>query len=90
MSYYSEVVMEVEDYFKKNLPQYEVIEVRSKSIYAEDYYLYMVSAFKENDNTYAVWTTWNQQLCSLNGGHYNLQSLEDCEKIFAEHYNNGK
>lgn len=90
MSYYSEVVMNVEDYFKKNLPLYEVIEVRNKSLHPEDYYFFMVSAKKKNDNSFAVWSSWNNSTLCLNYGHYDLPSLEDCEKIFAENYNDGK
>lgn len=31
----------------------------------------------------------NEQLQSLNYGHYDLASLEDCEQIFAEFYFKG-
>lgn len=89
MSYYSEVMMNVEDYFRKNLKQYTVLDVRNKSIFAEDYFLFMVSAIKE-DGSYAVWSCWNNETMSLNHGHYGLKTLEDCEKIFAENYNDGK
>ncbi len=79
----------VEEYFKKHLPQYRVLEIRKKSVYPKDSYLFMVSARKE-DGTYAVWTAWNEATQSLNYGHYALQTLEDCEKVFAEFYNDGK
>lgn len=79
----------VEKYFKKHLPQYRVLEIRKKSVYPEDSYLFMVSAIRE-DGTYAVWTSWNETTQCLNYGHYALQSVEDCEKVFAEFYNDGK
>lgn len=41
----------------------------------------MVSAKKSN-GTYAVWTAWNEATQSLNHGHYDLKSLEECEKGF--------
>ena len=84
-----QVRMNVEQYFKKHLPEYTVLEIRKKSVYPEDSYLFMVSAIKE-DGTFAVWTSWNETSQSLNYGHYNLQTLEDCEKVFEEFYNNGK
>lgn len=79
----------VEEYFKKHLLQYTVLEIRKKSVFPEDNYLFMVSAIKE-DGSFAVWTSWNETSQSLNYGHYNLHSIEDCEKVFEEFYNNGK
>lgn len=79
----------MEEYFKKHLPQYEVLEIRKKSVYPEDNYLFMVSAINE-DGSFAVWTCWNEKSQSLNYGHYNLSCIEDCEKVFQEFYNNGK
>lgn len=77
----------VELYFKKYLPEYTVLEIRRKSYHPADSYLWMVSAKKE-DGTYAVWTAWNESSQSLNYGHYNLKSIEECEKIFKEFYFN--
>ena len=45
----------------------------------------MVSA-KKDDGTYAVWTGWNETTKSLNYGHYDLTSEEDCEKVMNEFY----
>lgn len=42
---------------------------------------------KKDDGTYAVWSSWNQELNTLNHGHYNLKATADCEKIFEEHQN---
>lgn len=78
----------VELYFKKYLPEYTVLEIRRKSYHPTDSYLWMVSAKKE-DGTYTVWTAWNESSQSLNYGHYNLKSIEECEKIFKEFYFNG-
>ena len=44
---------------------------------------------KKEDGTYAVWTAWNESSQSLNFGHYNLKSIEDCEKVFEEFYFKG-
>lgn len=79
----------VEEYFKKYLPGYTVLEIRKKSVFPEDNYLFMVSAINE-DGSFAVWTCWNETSQSLNYGHYNLHSIEDCEKVFQEFYNKGK
>ena len=75
-------------YFKKYLPEYTVLEIRRKSYHPADSYLWMVSA-KKDDDTYAVWTAWNESSQSLNYGHYNLKSIEDCEKIFEGFYFKG-
>lgn len=83
----SKVRKNVEIYVKRHLPQYEVLETRRKSSHPDDHYLYMVSAKNTKDGTYAVWTAWNESTQSLNHGHYALDSIEDCEKIFAEYQN---
>lgn len=80
----SEVREHVEFYFKENLPQYTVLEIRRKSSHPDDSYLFMVSA-KKDDGTYAVWSSWNESTQSLNHGHYNIKSLEDCEKVIREY-----
>ena len=84
----SKVREHVEFYFKKYLSEYTVLEIRRKSYHPDDDYLWMVSAEKE-DGTYAVWTAWNESSQSLNFGHYNLKSVEDCEKVFEEFYFKG-
>ena len=83
-----EVMEQVKLYFKEDLPQYTVIKIRQKSYHPDDSHLYMVSA-KKDDGTYAVWTSWNQKLKSLNHGQYDLQSEEDCEKVMDEFYFSG-
>ncbi len=80
-----EVLEQVNIYFREHLPKYNVLRVRRKSNHPDDSYLYMVSA-KKDDGTYAVWTCWNTQTKSLNYGHYNLTSEDDCEKLMNEFY----
>lgn len=84
-----QVIQNVEEYFKEHLPQYSVLKVVKKSNHKDDAYLYMVSA-KKSDDTYAVWTSWNESTQSLNYGHYDLKSEEDCNKIFEEFYYKGE
>lgn len=80
-----EVWEQVNTYFKEHLPKFDVLNVRKKSYHPDDSYLYMVSA-KKDDGTYAVWTGWNEGTKSLNHGHYNLTSEEDCKKLMDEFY----
>ena len=80
-----QVRINVEEYFKKNLPKYTVLEIKQKSEYLEDSYLFMVSAIKDN-GTFAMWTSWNETTQSLNFGHYDLDFYADCEILFEEHY----
>lgn len=79
-----EVEINVKEYFKENLPRYEVLEIRRKSYHPNDH-LYMVAA-KKVDGTYAVWTNWNELLQTLNHGHYDLPDLETCGRIMDEFY----
>lgn len=79
---YMEAVRHVSDYFGEHLPQYTVLEVRRKSCQPEDDYLYMVSA-KNQNGTFAVWTSWNESIKSLNCGNYNLSCMEDCAKLMS-------
>lgn len=81
----SDVKMQVYFYFKEELPRYTLLDIRRQSNHPEDHYLYMVKA-KKDDGTYTVWTCWNQSTKSLNCGHYDLQSEEDCEKVMDEFY----
>ena len=81
-----EVEVNVKEYFKENLPRYEVLEIRRKSYHPDDSYLYMVVA-KKDDGTYTVWTSWNELLHTLNHGHYDLPDLETCDRIMDEFYN---
>ena len=84
----SEVMEEMNLYLKENIPKYNVLKNRKKSYHPDDSHLYMVSE-KKDDGTYAVWTSWNQKLKSLNHGHYDLQSERDCETVMDEFYFSG-
>lgn len=82
----NEVREHIELYFKENLPQYTVLEIRKKSSHPDDAHLFMVSA-KNDNGTYAVWSSWDQKLQTLNHGHYSLRNAADCERIFEEYQN---
>lgn len=84
----SKVREHIELYFKENLPKYTVLEVRNKSSPPDAAHLFMVSA-KKDDGTYSLWTGWNELSRSLNHGHYDLKSAEECEKLFEEFYYKG-
>lgn len=81
----NEVKGHIELFFKENLPQYTVLQVRRKSSHPDDALFFMVSA-KNDNGTYAVWSSWNDAVQNLNHGHYGLKSAEECEKSFEEFY----
>lgn len=86
---YKEVERNIKEYFRENLPRYEVLKIRKKSYHPDDAHLYMVSA-KKNDGSYGVWTGWNDKTRSLNHGHYDLKDLEACDAIMDEFYYSGE
>lgn len=51
-----EVEGNIREYFKENLPRYQVIEIRKKSYHPDDDFLYMIAS-KKDDGTYTVWTS---------------------------------
>lgn len=79
------VLANIKEYFKENLPRYEVVKVRKKSYHPDDAHLYMVAA-KKDDGSYGVWTGWNDRTRSFNFGHYDLKNMEACEAIMDEYY----
>lgn len=81
------VVMHIDTYFKNYLPDYSVLEVRRKSNHPDDDYLYMVSAKKKDDGTFAVWTNWNEQTQCLNHGHYGFKSIGACNELLSAYQN---
>lgn len=60
-------------YFKKMLPNYELMSVVRHSNHPNDSHLYMVSAVQKKTGEYAVWTSWNEKTQDLNFGHYCLK-----------------
>ena len=80
-----EVEENIREYFKENLPRYQVMEIRKKSYHPDDDFLYMIAS-KKDDGTYTVWTSWNELLHTLNHGHYDIEDLETCHKIMDEFY----
>lgn len=81
---FKDVVQHVYDYFEEHLPLYTVFEVRKQSYEPADNYLYMVAA-KKKDESYAVWTNWNESTQSLNHGYYGLPDMKVCAEIMAEY-----
>lgn len=81
---FKDVVQHIYDYFEEHLTQYSVFEIRRKSYDPDDNYLYMVAA-KHKNGTYAVWTSWNESIRSLNHGHYNLPNMKACAEIMTEY-----
>ena len=84
-----EVELNIKEYFRDNLPRYEVVKIRMKSYHPNDSHLYMVAA-KKDDGTFGVWTGWNDRTRSLNHGHYDLKDLEVCDAVMDEFYYDGK
>lgn len=68
----------------EHLPLYTVFEVRKQSYDPADDYLYMVVAKHQNES-YAVWTNWNEQVLSLNHGHFDLPDMKTCAEIMTEY-----
>ena len=84
------VVEDVKKYFDEKLPQYTVIDIVDYSYHPDDNYLFMVKAKKMKDNSYAVWTNWNQQSKSLNYGHYDIETNEEADRILRMYYKGKK
>lgn len=65
----------INKYFKeeKALENYEVMSVARHSNHPNDSHIYMVSAVNKKTGEYAVWTSWNDEMKSLNFGHYGLK-----------------
>lgn len=88
-----EVRERVEEYFKKELPQYSVQAVIKESQHPVDDYLYMVIAVRKNPNQmrhygfgdWCCWTTWNDSTQVLNGGHYDLDNYSEALNICTKY-----
>lgn len=83
---FKNVVLHICDYFEEHLPLYTIFELRKQSYNPNDDYLYMVAAKHENGN-YAVWTSWNESIQSLNCGHYDIPDMKVCVEIMTEYQN---
>lgn len=83
---FKDVVQHIYDYFDEHLPQFTVFEVRKQSYDPSDDYLYMVAA-KHKNGSYAIWTSWNEKIHSLNQGHYGLPDMKSCAEIMANYQN---
>ena len=84
-----EVKEAVNEYFKKELPGYQIEEITRHSDHPDDHYLYHVIAHADSPawgSIYACWTSWNQTTKSLNYGHYNLESLDAARNLSNEKY----
>lgn len=79
------IVLNVKKYFNEHLSQYEVVKIRRKSFHKDDSHLFMVAA-KKSDGTFAVWTGWNEDLQTMNHGHYDLPDQEACDRVMDEFY----
>ena len=75
---------DVDEYFIKNDMKYMAKEIYRQSQYPDDDYLYMVIAERTDNKGYAVWTSWNTGLRSINYGHYGISSLSSCHEIIEE------
>ena len=73
IKFYDKVRKNINAYFKKMLPNYELISVARQSNLPQDAHLYMISAVQKKTGEYAVWTSWNEKIQNLNFGHYCLK-----------------
>lgn len=82
------VKKDVKNYFleEKCLNNYRLLDVVDYSFHCDDDYLFMVVAEHKKNKTYAVWTCWNEQRHSLNYGHYDLVTLDECRKVLEKYY----
>lgn len=83
---FKDIVQHIYDYFEEHLPLYTVFEIQRKSYDSADDYLFMVVA-KHQNGSYAVWTSWNESICTLNHGHYNLPNMGVCAEIMSKYQN---
>ena len=86
---FNEVKTNIRKYFSESqgLNDFEVIDVRKSSDHPDDSYLFHVIGLNKQTKEYAVWTSWNKTMKSLNHGHYNLTSFEEAEKVCEKFYN---
>ena len=83
------VVNSVKEYFKRELPNYEVVSVLRKhpeTAPDNDNNLFLVIARTKSGKhvCWTCWTCWNNSTKSLNYGHYCI-SLQECFKLAMEY-----
>lgn len=80
----SDVSEKVNNYFKReSLENYKVAMIAKLSNHPDDYYLYQVMAYNENDDSYTVWHTFNTSTNSINNGDYGL-TFHDALEVVKE------
>ena len=81
------VIANINNYFEKSCLDYRVVKIFRKTNHKDDWYLYVVIAKNTTTGKYAVWTSWNEATKSLNYGHYEIETIEDCIEIAKENTN---
>ena len=81
----NDVIDTISNYFKVHLSQYVPVEIFRCSNHPEDNNLYMVVA-KNQDGSFACWTSWNQLSGCLNHGHFGRTNIKACESILKSHF----
>lgn len=72
--------------FKNDIPGFTPLKACRHSNHPEDSYLYSVIAKKDNDGSYACWSTFNGSTKSMNCGHYNLSSENDAIDVIKQNF----
>lgn len=85
----SEVISSIKTYFEteNGLNNYIPVQISRISNNPEDSYLYAVVGYNLTTKEYACWTSWNQDTCSLNFGHYNLSDITAALNIIKDRFN---
>ena len=83
----SDVLYDVYDYFRGDMPDVEVYSVARASNHPDDTNLYSVVGRDKRDGEFMCWTSWNESTKSLNYGHYGYKDYNACHHIIAEHFN---
>lgn len=84
----SSVYENIEQYFYDYLPGFKRMLILKASNHPDDHYLYHVIARNTRNNTYTVWTCWNDSTKCLNHGHYGIDNLSwaigICDDMFHD------
>ena len=68
------------------MPKYELQYICRASNHPDEKYKYQVIASDRLNNSWACWTSWNQNREVLNNGHYDLDSFISAKNILNQHY----